>query len=412
MRQLLNKWTLCAQTLLLSLLLCGFVSAQNAPDSANDADGDQVVDTVDVDDDNDGIPDHYEIDSRGYDLDSDEDGIPNRLDLDSDNDGLLDWQESGAVMEVDFSSIRVVAGRLLGLVGENGLLDALETPLDTGHLNYALIDSDGDFLPDFIDLDADNDGTPDLQEAAVSADLDSDGDARIDAPPGSVGNDGILDALQSTNDLSCCDVNGDGVDDVLPRNTDGTDLPDFQDLDSDNDSVSDLAERGGTDTNGDGRVDGFFDANPIDGMDDVLLRVPLTSTDLNGNGVEDQLDPAAHGHGADSGADPGGSEDEPDLEPDTEGDSDADGESNDPPGGGESDAPSDNGPDSDASGSGEDVPPNSSPSDDPLDDGVVQTGTNASGCSIGSATFDAFLPLLALLSIVLLAWRITIRRVR
>ena len=355
--------------------------AQESPVTANDADGDRIVDTVDVDDDNDGIPDQLEITVSGNDMDSDGDGMPNRLDLDSDNDGVLDWQESGAVIAIDFANVRVVSGRLLGDVGENGLINVLEAPADTGNLRYTLFDSDGDSLPDYIDLDADNDGVPDLFEAGLTSRLDQNNDARIDAPPGSVGNDGILDSLQSTNDVTCCDVNGDGVDDELPRNTDLADLPDFQDLDSDNDGHSDLTEMGGVDADGDGRVDNFFDSDPVDGMDDVLLRIPLTATDINGNGVDDQIDPFARGH-------------EPLLEPDTETTPESDPAPNtgQPP--------------------GEDVPPTALPEDDDGAGGVLQTGTNASGCSVGSATIDAFLPLLALFSIAFLGWRMTLRRVR
>lgn len=374
----------------LSVLLCVSVAqAQPAPVTTNDSDGDQIVDTVDVDDDNDGISDQLEISANGSDLDSDGDGLPNRLDLDSDNDGVLDWQESGAVIAVDFSGVRVVAGRLLGDVGENGLLNLLEAPADTGRLRYALIDSDGDTQPDYIDLDADNDGAPDLLEAGLGTELDLDGDARIDAPPGSVGSDGILDSFQSTNDVTCCDFDGDGVDDELPRNTDLTDLPDFQDLDSDNDQTSDLVEMGGVDADGDGRVDNFFDSAPIDGMDDVLLRIPLVATDLNGNGVEDQIDPFAIGH-----QDNSASEVEPPLEPDTESNPGSVPDMGQP--------------------AGEDVPPTALPVDDgnEVADGVLQTGTNASGCSVGSTTIDALLPLLALLSIACLGWRMTLRRVR
>ncbi|MBX2839009.1 MAG: hypothetical protein KTR35_19280 [Gammaproteobacteria bacterium] len=384
-------------------LLCSTTSqAQTAPITANDADGDQIVDTIDVDDDNDGIPDNLEIDANGSDLDTDGDGIVNRLDLDSDNDGLLDWQESGAVISIDFSSVRIVGGRLLGDVGLNGLINRLESPADTGNLRYALVHSDADGIPDVIDLDADNDGQPDLLEAAVSPDLDADGDARIDAPPGTVGVDGILDVLQTTNDVTCCDVNGDGVDDPLPVNTDLADLPDFQDLDSDNDSTSDLVELGGRDADGDGRVDNFFDSSPVpDGMDDVLLRIPLTSTDINGNGVPDQLDPFAVGH-----VQPGETPDDLPMNPEDGEDSEAD-----------TTGEPELAPDSDSSGS--QSPTNetddSSAGNEPLEDssvGLVQTGANASGCSIGGTSIDLLLPLLALLSIAVLGWRMTLRRVR
>jgi len=59
----------------------------------NDADRDGIFDNVDVDSDNDGIPNSVETTTRDTDLD----GIPDYLDLDSDNDGIPDIIEAGGV---------------------------------------------------------------------------------------------------------------------------------------------------------------------------------------------------------------------------------------------------------------------------------------------------------------------------
>ena len=59
---------------------------------SSDPDGDGIKNSVDLDDDNDGILDTEE---GGKTLDTDGDGIPNRLDLDSDGDGCLDAEEAG-----------------------------------------------------------------------------------------------------------------------------------------------------------------------------------------------------------------------------------------------------------------------------------------------------------------------------
>ena len=58
--------------------------------SGTDTDGDNIPDDVDVDDDNDGILDVLEGDG-----DPDNDGLPNRLDLDSDGDDCFDVIEAG-----------------------------------------------------------------------------------------------------------------------------------------------------------------------------------------------------------------------------------------------------------------------------------------------------------------------------
>lgn len=365
--------------------------------TSNDSDGDQVVDTVDVDDDNDGITDINEIAGNGQDVDTDRDGIPDRLDLDSDNDGVLDWQESGAVSSIDFSSLRVVSGRLLGPVGENGFINALETALDNGQMAYTLVNTDfpHDDLPDAIDLDSDNDGLPDLQEAGVDASLDNDRDARIDIDNGngSVGNDGIADRLQSTNDQTCCDVNGDGVEDIVPRNTDLTDFPDFQDLDSDNDGVFDLVEAGGDDFDGDGRVDNFFDSPTIDGMDDTILSIPLVPSDNNGNAVPDHIDEFAQ-----SGEPSGNTEiGNPVSITDPSADDQTVVMDRDP-----------------VARPGSNILPgdDNQPSEDDPGLGVVQTGLDASGCSIQSSGFDFLLLLMSVLSITVLGWRYTLRRGR
>ncbi len=347
-----------------------------APSPQNDPDGDLVVNTADVDDDNDGIPDLHEIAMDGSDQDSDGDGMPDRLDLDSDNDGIPDWLESGATKTLSLATLRVTGARLSGEVGVNGLLDVFEWPVDTGNMAYALANTDvnEDALPDFLDLDSDNDGWPDIREIGVLPAYDSDGDARVDAPPGTVGNDGIADFLQRVNDLSCCDLNGDGADDLIPINTDSGDLPDFQDLDSDNDGLNDIVELGGSDADNDGHVDNFIDvAGGPDGTDDGLLAFPYTPRDLNGNAVYDHVefvptsnpDPVPSDDAA--GEDPVGMQPQPD---------------------------------------GETVTP---PLDDELPgtepEGVVRTGLGAAGCSIASKGFDPFLFLSIIISAIMLIRR-------
>ncbi len=81
----------------------------------------------------------------------------------------------------------------------------------------APIDTDGDSIPDYLDLDSDNDGILDTEEKGTLAN-------------------------SSTNPS---DVDSDGT-------------PDFRDLDSDNDSTKDVLESGrnNLDTNNDGRIDG------------------------------------------------------------------------------------------------------------------------------------------------------------
>ena len=116
-------------------------------------------------------------------------------------------------------------------------------------------DTDGDGIPDSVETtttDTDGDGTPDYQ------DLDSD-------------NDGIPDSVETAVD------------------TDGDGTPDHRDLDSDNDGIPDVVEAGGSDTDGDGTVDGFTDGNG-DGWDDTTAATNLADLDSDDDGKPDRLE--------------------------------------------------------------------------------------------------------------------------
>jgi len=64
---------------------------------------------------------------------------------------------------------------------------------------------------------------------------------------------------------------------------------DFRDLDTDNDSVSDLLEAGGFDNDSDGRVDNFVDGN-ADGVTDNQALSPIIPPDTDGDLVRDFRD--------------------------------------------------------------------------------------------------------------------------
>ena len=314
------------------------------PDSANqvclDADHDQdgVLDIVDIDDDNDGIPDVAEGEGR---VDTDGDGVADTLDLDSDNDGLFDLTESGAdAATLDGNR----DGRIDAGFGENGLANGVEISIDSGITDYdgdgmedPQRNSDGDRVPDFRDLDSDNDGILDVIEAGLT---DSDLDGRIGRGDPDVDRDGLAagagvmpppdtdgDAVPDYRDL---DSDNDGIPDVaeasrpdpdnnayigeglppvtdsrgralgagiIPVDTDGDGTPDFRDLDSDGDGRPDITEGGGSDADGDRRVDAFQDQDH-DGLDDSISPqasggTPLALPDSDNDGTPDFRDIAA-----------------------------------------------------------------------------------------------------------------------
>jgi len=230
-----------------------------------DSDGDGICDEEDLDDDNDGIPDLEEGDA-----DTDGDGILDRLDLDSDNDGIPDVIEAGGT-DVDGDGIIDGFEDLDGDgLDDATALDPLENP-----------DSDGDGVVDAHDLDADNDGTPDVIEAG-GTDLDGDGilDGYVDADGD--GFSDVADPTEGGTPLDNPDSDGDGVADRL-------------DLDSDNDGIPDVIENGGSDADGDGVLDGYTDLdgdgfadsvdtddNTIPGPGDGGTSLPNGDADLDG----------------------------------------------------------------------------------------------------------------------------------
>ena len=195
--------------------------------------------------------------------DVDGDGNPNYLDIDSDNDGIFDVDEGG-----DGALDTNGDGRIDST--DDGYTDLDGDGMDDDSEVTTEPDSDGDGNLDYLDIDSDNDGIFDVVEGGDGA-LDTNGDGVIN-----FGDDGYSDS------------DGDGMDDdseITPiTNTDNDSLPDYLDVDSDNDGIQDVIEGGdgALDTNNDGVINstdiGYEDADG-DGMDDDSEITPVTETD-------------------------------------------------------------------------------------------------------------------------------------
>lgn len=156
---------------------------------AKDNDFDGIEDSLDLDSDNDGIPDFIEnqgqftplsntdTDTNGLDdiydsaalpIDTDNDGVPDYYDLDSDNDGIYDLTETGALGTYlsDTDSNGIID--LMEPSDTNGLVDSAETNPDSGILAYTVDNLDADAIFSYIDDDSDGDTCSDVIEAGFS----------------------------------------------------------------------------------------------------------------------------------------------------------------------------------------------------------------------------------------------------
>ncbi len=157
--------------------------------------------------------------------------------------------------------------------------------IDAISLQSTYQDFDNDGIADFVDIDSDNDGITDNVEAQTTA-----GYIAPSGMPGAgfidTNSDGLDDKYDNTTVAGIASgVAGKGL---TPVNTDGTDRPDYIDIDSDNDGFLDVAERGdgqvtwinsAVDTDHDGLLDIFESGTVSDGFD--VNDANRTATTLN-----------------------------------------------------------------------------------------------------------------------------------
>ncbi|MUH73642.1 choice-of-anchor L domain-containing protein [Psychrosphaera haliotis] len=287
----------------------GTFDIANTPEQAFDADGDGRIDFM-ADVDNDGIEDRVDSDltlrGTGGNNDVDLDGAVNAIDNDDDNDGISDIKEGN----VDSDGDRVIDSRdadsdndgiadyietdrppISGLDSDfDGIDDAYDVDatmgvdLDQDGVDdiFAIPDTDGDGIPDYLDTDSDNDGLSDTEEQAAVPLLNRDEDE-----------DGIDDAIDVTY-TNGRDLNRDGIDDDLINtlDADGDGLLNYRDLDSDGDGIEDSQEGRG-DSDGDGIRDDVDDDSDNDGIPDALEG----NADTDNDGIPDYLDLDSDGDG-------------------------------------------------------------------------------------------------------------------
>lgn len=163
--------------------------------------------------------------------DSDGDWIPDQFDLDSDNDGIPDVIEIQKIPEILSNTD----------TNFNGLDETFEPIINP-------VDTDGDSIPDYLDLDSDNDGIYDLVESGSNA-LDSNKNGILDTT--SFGTNGLADSLETTPES--------GILNYTVADTDGDGIKNHTETDCDNDFCNDVIEAGFTDPN----FDGILGNNPV-----------------------------------------------------------------------------------------------------------------------------------------------------
>lgn len=189
----------------------------------HDADKDGIADYRELDADADGFVDAFEA---GPDLDNpyNSDNDPRPLydfqQVDADGDGMLDEFEAG-IEKVDGVFINIPVNTDLALDNNPDIFyDFQDTDSDGDMIPDAIegfdvprfdslpgVDTDGDEIADYLDLDSDNDSISDEKEAGfnpLSPD-DSDDDGIYDFRDTDADNDGVLDRIEGEGD---CDGDG------------------------------------------------------------------------------------------------------------------------------------------------------------------------------------------------------------
>jgi len=229
---------------------------------------------IDIDDDNDGIPDYVEFNDPVALQDANSNGIPNWKD--PTYPGYVDTNLDGVNDNFDF-----------GADSDN---DGIPNFYDTNFPGFVDINLDGvndnsdkdkDGIPNQYDLDSDNDGIPDVVE---SYGVDTNGDGIIDNYT-----DTDADGLSQNVDGNNSGVQGSG-NGLGAQNFDNDAIPNFLDTDSDNDGIPDAVEALGTDANNDGKIDGFADANSDGIGDNVILASAILKTGPDTSPIDGRAD--------------------------------------------------------------------------------------------------------------------------
>lgn len=157
---------------------------------------------------------------------------------DSDGDGVPDQLDLDSDNDGILDNIEAQGAAFIPKSNVDANHDGIDDAYGTG---LTPVDTDTDGIVDYLDLDSDNDGIYDLNESGSGA-TDSNLDGIIDG--NTFGTNGLADTLETTPD--------NGILSYTVANTDGDTFFNYIDLDSDGDGCNDVIEAGYTDANNDG----------------------------------------------------------------------------------------------------------------------------------------------------------------
>ena len=232
------------------------------------------------------------------DIDSDGDNIPDHLDLDSDNDGIYDVIEAGGT---DANN----DGRADDDDNNADNTSSLGVPTSAAG-GVVAANTDGDEFPNHLDIDSDNDGCFDADEAytadyasflSTGTDTNADGTYGGVVTSANVDVNGVVTGLShTTNTTSLANVT-DATARVCDTDSDSDNIFDKEDLDSDNDAILDTVENTTpyTDADNDG-IPIFLDDDDADATVRDADGVEA-AYDADGDGIANHLDLDADGDG-------------------------------------------------------------------------------------------------------------------
>ncbi|MBD3582591.1 T9SS type B sorting domain-containing protein [Flavobacterium selenitireducens] len=161
---------------------------------------------------------------------------------DSDGDGVpdaLDLDSDNDAIPDLYESQGVSFTPLSGSDSNNDGLD------DAFAAGFIAADTDADGHPDFLDLDSDNNGVFDLVESGSGA-TDANNNGIIDGPPASFGSNGLSNSIETATNS--------GTINFSMADADADNVWDFAESDNDNDGCPDVREAGFNDPDGDGFI--------------------------------------------------------------------------------------------------------------------------------------------------------------